>query len=403
MHSGYAEPNFLAAEMARVGSGLERVTLYTMLSAGATPYAAPELEGHLQLRTFFPGSGLRKALASGRAELIRTTLSALPQLFSAGKIRADVLLLQVSPPDRDGRVSLGVSVDYMPAVLAQKPVVVAEINPDMPHTCGDSCIALDQIDYVVDAKLPPTSLAPAGAADETDQRIAEQVAGLIGNGAILQVGIGSIADLVLGNLGHLRDLGLHSGIITDAVRPLIESGVLTNATKRQFKGKSLTTMAAGTPEFYRYLHQNPLIEFHPCAFTHDAARLAAIDGLCAVNSVLQVDLSGRATAEQIDGRTIASNGGLPDFARGASRAKGGRSIITLRSGSRDGKSSNIVARLPEGAPVTLDAESIDFVVTEYGVASIRGLSPVECARALIEVAHPNHRADLRHLRAAEYS
>ena len=403
LHSGYAEPIFLTAELARIAKCLDRVAVYASMPMGATPYAAPELEGHLILRTFFPGKGLRNEVASGRAELIRATMSAIPRMFSEGVIKADVLMLQVSAPDSNGQVSLGLSVDYVYAALAQNPIVVAEINPAMPHTCGDSLINLDQIDYVVEARTPPLSLPAAAAADEVDQRIAEHVASLIGHGAILQTGIGVIPDLVLSRLGHLRDLGIHTGIISDAVRPLIESGVVTNATKSHFAGKSVTTMGAGTQEFYKYLHRNPLIEFHPCTLTHDATRLAAIDGLCAINSVLQVDLAGCATAEQINGRTIASNGGLPDFARGASTAKGGHSIITLRATSRDGASSNILTQLPGGAPVTVNADAIDFVVTEHGIASIRGLSSSARARALIEVAHPNHRADLRHAHVPEYS
>jgi len=395
LHTGYAEPQFLAAELARVGKRLERVTVYMSMPMGATPYAAADLKGHLVLRTFFPGKGFREAVNDGRAELIRAPLSTIPGMFSQRLFKADVLMLQVSSPDSDGRVSLGLSVDSMLAVLSQNPIVVAEMNPAMPYTCGDSCISLEQIDYVVDARTPPLYLPAAGPADEADQRIAEHVAGLIGHGAILQLGIGSIPDLVVARLGHLRDLGIHSGIITDAVRPLIERGVVTNATKRRFAGKTITTMAAGTPDFYSYLHQNPLIEFHPCSLTHDAALLAAIDGLCAINSVLQVDLAGQANAEQIDGRKISSLGGLPDFARGAAAAKGGRSIITLRSSSRGGTSSNILAKFPDGEPVSVPANDIDFVVTEYGVASIRGLGPLERARALIEVAHPNHRADLR--------
>ena len=403
MHSAYAEPIFLAEELARVGKRLEHVTVYTMMPMGASPYASKDLEGHLVLRTFFPGNGLRKAVNSGRAELVREPLSAIPQMFKQGRIKADMLMLQVSPPDNDGKVSLGISVDYMPSVLAGNPIVVAEVNPAMPHTCGDSCIDISQVDYFVESRKPPLSLSAADDPNAVDMQIAAHVAGLIGNGAILQVGIGSISDLVLGHLGHLHDLGIHSGIIADAVMPLIESGVVTNATKKCFPGKTITTMAAGSPEFYRFLHNNPLIEFHPCTLTHDAARLAAIDGLCAINSVLQIDLAGRANAEQIDGRIIASVGGLPDFARGAAAAKAGRSIVTLRSTSRDGASSNILPTLPDGVPVTLNTDDIDFVVTEQGVASVRGLSPLERARALIEVAHPSHREELRYKRLQMYS
>jgi 4-hydroxybutyrate CoA-transferase len=371
---------------------------------GATPYAAPSLDRHLRLHTFFPGKGLRDALKNGRVESIRVPLSTIPRMFKENSIKADVLMLQVSPPDQDGRVSLGISVDYMRAVLAQNPIVIAEINTAMPRTCGNSLIDAKQLDYIVDARTPPQFLtSDAAGVDSVDQRIADNVAELIGHESIIQVGIGSISDLVLGNLSHLRDLGIHSGIITDAVVPLIERGVVTNVTKRKFVGKSVTTMAAGTPSFYEFLHNNKLVEFHPCDVTHDAEVLASIDGLCAINSVLQIDLAGRANSEQVNGRAISSVGGLPDFARGASCAKGGLSIITLRSTSRDGSISNVLTSLPLGVPSTIEARDIDFVVTEYGAANIRGLSPTARALALTGVAHPEHRAALQHLRELHYS
>lgn len=394
LHSAYAEPKFLTEELARIGSDLQNVRVYSMMPMGGSPYAAPELDRHLVLRTFYPGKALRAAVNAGRAEIMRTPLSTIPGLFADGTIKADVLFLQVSPPDDDGRMSMGVSVDYMPAVLEQGPILVAEVNPAMPHTCGNSCLSVEQVDYVVDARTPPQT-SNASVADEVDERIAANIAGLVGHGAVLQVGIGSIADLVLGHLTHLRDLGIHSGIVTDAVVPLIERGVVTNATKRTFTGKSVTTMAGGTQAFYEFLHRNPLIEFHPCTLTHDADVLAAIDGLCAINTVLQIDLDGRANAEKIDGRIVSSVGGLPDFARGASRARAGCSIVSLRATSRDGRQSNILPRLPDGTPTSIDASDIDFVVTEFGVARIRGLGPAALALALAEVAHPDHRADLR--------
>jgi len=394
LHSAYAEPGFLAQQLARAGEELQDVRVYTLMPTGPTPYAAPQLDGHLRVQTFYPGRGLRAAVNASRADLIRAPLSAIPRMFRDGSVKADVLLLQLSPPDQHGMMSLGISVDYMRAVLEQNPVVVAEVNPAMPHTCGDSCIAMDQVDYVVDARTPIDSIA-AAVPDQIDQRIAGHIAGLIGHGAVLQVGIGSIADLVLGHLTHLSNLGIHSGIITEAVVALIEGGIVTNATKRRFAGKSVSTMAAGTQGFYDYLHKNPLVEFHPCDVTHSAELLAGIDGLCAINTVLQIDLAGQANAEQMDGQIISSVGGLGDFAKGASAAKGGRSIISLRSSSRDGQRSNILPEYPAGAPVSLAAANIDFVITEHGVASIRGLGPAALAQALIEIAHPDHRAALR--------
>ena len=391
LHSGFAEPRGLARALAQHAAAMRRVRVLAMMPMGEAPYAEPAPAAHLALHTFFPGKGLRAALDTGRVRALRHPLSAIPGLFSCGEWRADVLMLQVSPPDETGQVSLGVSVDYMRAVLAQRPVIVAEINPRMPRTCGATLLPASSIDWFVDATEGPQEMAPA-AADEVDARIAHNVASLVRDGAVLQVGIGSLPDRVLGSLGHLRHLGLHSGIVTDAVRPLIESGALDNSTKRTNAGVSIATMAGGTQAFYDFLHRNPAIGFHPCSATHAAATLAGIDGLCAINSVLQVDLGGRSNAETAGGRRIALPGGLPDFATGARRARGGVSILALRSTAGKSGASSIVARL--GDTITLEADQVDFVVTEYGIASLHAGDAEARAAALLAVAHPGHRETL---------
>jgi len=388
LHSGFAEPRGLARRLAQYAAAMRRVRVVAMMPMGHAPYGELEPSAHLDLHTFFPGKGLRAALDAGRVHALRHPLSAIPGLFESGKWRADVLMLQVSPPDNSGYVSLGVSVDYMRAVLAQRPMVIAEVNPRMPRTCGDTRVPVSSIDWFVDATEPPQEMAPA-AADGVDEQIARNVASLVRDGAVLQVGIGSLPDRVLGSLGHLRHLGLHSGIVTDAVRPLIESGALDNSTKRTNAGVSITTMAGGTQSFYDFLHCNPAIEFHPCSVTHAASTLAAIDGLCAINSALQVDLEGRANAETAGGRRIALPGGLPDFASGARRAKGGRSILALRSTAGKSGVSSIVARL--GDTISLEADQVDYVVTEYGIAPLHAGSLEARAAALVAVAHPGHR------------
>lgn len=393
LHSGCAEPPVLSRRLAEQAAAMNGVRLLTLMPMGEPAYATETATAHLDVATFFPGRGLRAAVDEGRARALRYPLSAIPGLFDRGELKADVLLLQVSEPDDDGRVSLGISVDYMRAVLAQSPLVVAEINPRMPRTCGDSTLHVSQIALCIDAAQPPQPLPPA-TGDEVDRRIAQQVAGLLDDGAVLQIGIGSVPDQVLSGLGHLKHLGVHSGILTDAIRPLIESGVVDNSTKARFTGVSVTTMAAGTQRFYDFLHRNPAIEFHPCALTHDRQFLATIDRLCAINSALQVDLAGQVNAEQSNGRRISLPGGLPDFSAGASRARRGRSIIVLRSSSAKGMQSNIVARLAGNVPVTVGPGDVDFVVTEYGVASLRGQGPAERAKALIGVAHPQHRERL---------
>lgn len=393
LHSGCAEPPFLARKLAERAADLQGVRLLTLMPLGKAPYGEAGPAAHLDVATFFPGSGLRSALNAGRGRALRYPLSAIPALFNNGAIRADAALLHVSSPDETGHVSLGVSVDYMRAVLAQAPIVVAEINARMPHTCGDTLVHVSQIDWFVDATEAPQEVTP-GAADAVDERIARNVAGLVNDGAVLQLGIGSLPDRVLGQLGHLRRLGLHSGIVTDAVRPLIEAGVIDNSTKKRFSGVSVATMAAGPQSFYDFLNRNREIEFHPCSLTHDANVLAEIDGLCAINSALQVDLTGQVNAEAVNGRTLSLPGGLPDFAGGASRARSGLSIIALRSSFARGSASNIVARFQDSTPVTVGPSAVDFVVTEYGVARVRGVPDEVRAAGLIALAHPDHREDL---------
>lgn len=393
LQSACAEPLLLSRQLADGAEAVAGSRVFALMPMGDSPYAEEGPAQHLSITAFFPGKGLREAINGGRARVRRCALSEIPKFFSSGDIKADLLLLQLSPPAEDGSMSLGISVDYMRSVLQQDPVVVAEINPSMPRTCGDTLVHADEVDFVLEAKSAPQAVAPA-TPDDADHRIAEHVAGLIPSGAVLQCGIGALPDLVLGKLTHLRNLGVHSGIITDALVPLIEQGVVTNGSKKAFRGRSITTMAAGTQAFYDYLDRNEAVEFHPCSLTHSFDVLACIDGLCAINSVLQIDLRGNANAEQAGGRIISAPGGLPDFARGASAAPGGVSILALRATARNGRSS-IVPVLAPGVPVTVGAGHIDYVVTEYGVARLRGKGADQVARELISVAHPDFRKDLR--------
>jgi len=392
LHSACAEPVGLARLLAEEASAFEGATVHSLMPMGDAPYGALPAAQHLDVVTFFPGKGLRAAVTAGRARTLRHPLSALPGLFDRGEVRADAVLLQVSPPDAQGRVSLGVAVDVLPAVLRQRPLVIAEINPRMPATCGDASFDATLIDYFIDAQAGPETV-PMADADAEDLQIARHVASLVDDGAVLQLGIGSLPDQVYGCLADRRHLGLHSGILTEAARGLIDTGVIDNSTKRVKPGVSVTTMAAGTQPFYDWLHGNTAVEFHPCSFTHDGAVLADMQRLTAINSALQIDLAGQANAETVAGRVVAAPGGLPDFAWGAHRSPGGRSIVALRACHKD--SSNIVARFAPGTPVSLPAETIDHVVTEFGIASLRGLSPRQRAVALIGVAHPMHHDALR--------
>jgi 4-hydroxybutyrate CoA-transferase len=278
----------------------------------------------------------------------------------------------------------------MGAVLEQKPLIVAEINTQMPRTHGPVQLPSHAIHSAIDVDAPLHQNTPVQG-DELELRIAQHIASLVNSGDVLQLGIGALPDMVLSQLGHLRHLGLHSGIVTDAVRPLIDAGVIDNSTKREHKGKCIATMAGGTAEFYRYLDGHPLFEFHPCNHTHSQPTLSRIEGLCCINSVLQVDLCANANAQTMAGRLIATPGGLLDFAQGASQAPRGKSIIALRSANRDGTVSNIVDSFDPETPRSLTALDLDYIVTEYGVAAVRGMSPEQLRRNLCAIAHPNFR------------
>jgi 4-hydroxybutyrate CoA-transferase len=400
VHSACAEPGDLIAALVAQAGQLQGVTLLTLMPMGRPAYADPKLSRNIAVKTFFPGKGLRSAVQDGRAVLLRHTLHEISTLFRSGSMKADVLLLQVSPPDEEGRCSLGIAVDYMPDVLARRLVVIAAVNASVPRTCGASSISAAAIDWFIESISPVQTVAPAEIeqADAIEASIADHAASLVRDGDILQIGIGALPDMVLARLAHCRDLGLHTGIITDSIRPLVDRGVITNARKARFAGVSVTTMAAGTAAFYAYLHGNEAFSFQPCSVTHDAAWLAGAEGFTAINSVLEIDLNGCATAECIDGRILSAPGGLPDFASAA--AHGERSIVALRSTSKDGSISRIRATLRKETPVTLLPGQINFVITEHGVAQLTGLGAAARARALTAIAHPEFRRSIAEVYAA---
>lgn len=403
VHSAFAEPQALLRQLAEAAPLLHGAQIYCLMPMVPPSYIQKEAASHFEVTTFMPGAGLRRAVNSGLARLEHCTFSAIPQFFSPANIKVDLLLLQVSPPDASGHVSLGITVDYMRAVLAQKPLVAAQVNARMPCTCGDALLPWAALDYVLHHEEDLVSTGAATEADAVDQAIAGHVAALVEPGDVLQVGIGTLPDLVLGRLDHLHNLGGHTGILSAGWQRLIENGVVNNSTKKEFRGTTITTMAGGDASLYHFLHRNPLVEFHPCSLTHSRKTLIAIDRLCAINSVLQMDLAGNCNAESVAGRLIAAPGGLPDFARAASQLRRGKSIIALRSSffskQQDKLVSNIVAAFPEHTPLSLPGDCVDFAVSEYGAAALRGLSLSARAKALIAIAHPEHRAPLQRQQA----
>ena len=394
LHSGHAQPARLAQLVAEHAAELTGVRLLATMPMGDAPYASPDALAHLQVDSFMPGMGLRQAALTAKVGLLRHPVSAWPVLFERGDLRADVLMLQVSPPDANGQVSLGVSVDYMLAALQHARCVVAEINPLMPDTCGDSRMDARRIDWFVHATQGPQTAAQA-TPDEVDQRIACEVAALINDEAVIQIGMGSLPEGVLAQLGHLRHLGLHTGIFTDGMRRLIDAGVVDNSTKRFKPGVSVSTMAGGSADLYRYMHRNPAVEMHPCDVTHGPQVLAQMDGFCAINSALQVDLMGRVNAEWVGPRRMSLPGGLPNFAQGAMQAPKGLAVIAMRSVYGPAQRSSIVFELAAHGPPTLMGQDYHCLVTEHGVAHVHDLRPRERAQAIARGAHPMWRDGVR--------
>jgi 4-hydroxybutyrate CoA-transferase len=387
VHSAAAQPTVLARWLADSAPLLKGRRVHALLPQGPVPYAQAPARDHLELTTLLPGPGLRPALDAGRLHALRMPLSEAPRLLEADSV--GVVLLRVSPPDESGRVNLGVSVDYMHAALSSARRVIAEIDPSMPRTSGQAWLNADRIDMFLDAVDGPHEMIP-GQPSALDEAIAGNVAGLLADGAVLQLGVGSLPERVLARLDHLKHLGLHTGIIGDGARRLIERGIIDNSTKGILPGVSVATMALGSRGFYAFMDRNDEIELHPCSLTHSGQVLRSLGRLHAINSALQVDLLGRVNAEWAGSRQVSLPGGLPDFARAAAASGDGRSIIALPACDRNGRST-IVPELPHGRASSLQPADVDFCVTEYGVAPIRGCSAAARRKALIAIAHPAHR------------
>lgn len=393
MHSGAAHPTVLARLLAEAAEELQRRQVHVLMPCGPIPYAEASIAENLQLTTPMPGSGLRKAMDAGLVTLVHEPLSALARRFEQRAHDVGAVLLRTSPPDSDGRVSLGVSVDYMPEAIAAARFVVAEIDPKMPRTGGHRWLPVQRIDAFVDAIDGPHTVE-LSESDAVDDAIATNIASLVNDGDTLQLGVGSLPDRVLAKLSSHKHLGLHTGIIGDGAYRLFEQGVLDNSNKEVCRGISVATMALGSAQLYRLLNANRAVEIQPCSITHAADVLARLRRLCAVNSALQVDLDGRVNVEWAGARRVSLPGGLTDFAQAASAHARGRSIIALRSTARNG-ASNIVSALSRSVPCALGPDDVNYFVTEFGVAAVRELTSERRRRAIATIAHPAHREALQ--------
>ncbi len=386
------EPPTLVEALVARAPGIKGVEVVHMVAMGPARYAQPGMEGSFRHNSLFVGASTRKAVSEGRALHTPCFFSEIPRLFSWKILPVDVTLMQVTPPDAEGFCSLGVSVDYTLAAARSDRVTIAQMNRFMPRTLGEK-IHLDEIDCIVEKDEPLIELKPP-AIGETEKAIGENVAKLIEDGSTLQLGIGAIPDAVLLFLKGKRDLGIHTEMFSDGVVALAEAGVVTNRKKTINTGKFVATFLMGTRKLYDFVDGNPDVLMRPVDYTNDPAVIGRHDDMVSINSALQVDFMGQVNAEMIGRDQFSGVGGQVDFVRGASRSKGGKSIIALPSTAARGTVSRIAPALDPGAAVSTSRNDVHYIVTEYGAADLRGKSIRERATALIAIAHPGFREQL---------
>ena len=393
IHPGCAEPEALVEALMARGPFVKNVEIVHLLTLGRADYIAPQMEGHFRHNAMFIGGNVRQAVNEGRADYTPVFLSQIEALFESGQMPIDVALIQVSPPDAHGFCSFGVGVDTTLTAARQAKFVVAQVNDQMPRTYGDSFIHVSDIDSVVEASRPLCELQPIEITS-MHRAIGRNVASLIEDGATLQLGIGGIPDAVLLELTGHKDLGIHTEMLSDSVIPLIESGVINGSRKSIHRGKIVTGFLLGTKNLFSFVNNNPAFEFHPNAYTNDPWVISENHKMVAINSALQVDITGQVCADSIGTFFYSGIGGQVDFIRGSSRCKGGKPIIAIPATAKGGEISRIVPMLDPGAGVVTSRGSVHYVVTEYGVAYLHGRTIRQRAEALIEIAHPKFREEL---------
>jgi acyl-CoA hydrolase/GNAT superfamily N-acetyltransferase len=391
--SGCAAPQTLVEALVARAREVYDVEIIHILTHGPALYARPELSEHFRQNSMFIGGNVRASVHQGRADYTPIFLSEIPRLFRERRMHLDVALVQVSPPDNRGLCSFGVSVDVVKAAVESADYVVAEVNPMMPRTLGDSFAHISSLDALVGSDRPVLEFPMEPTTPEA-KKIAEFIATLVPEGATLQTGIGAIPSAVLSALADKKNLGVHSEMITEAVMPLVESGVINGRRKTLLPRKIVTSFCFGTKDFYQYIHKNPAFEFHPTEFTNDPFQIARNRNMVAISSAIEVDLTGQVCADSIGGKFYSGFGGQVDFIRGAAKAENGKPIIALPSTTKDGTVSRIVPWLKTGAGVVTSRADVHYVVTEYGIADLFGKTVRERAIALIHVAHPKFRDEL---------
>lgn len=388
------EPQSLTKAMSQRYEELKDVKVVHRVGMGECLYAQPGMEEHFRHISLFAGPNTRKAIYEGRADYLPRFISEIPSLFLEGHIPVDVALITVSPPDKNGFCSLGISVDYTLPVAKVAKTVIAEVNSNMPRTHGDSFISVKEIDHFVLSDQPLMEVQPA-VQTEVEVQIGNYCAELIEDGSTMQMGIGAIPDAALAAMMNKKDLGIHTEMFSDGVIPLVEAGVINGSRKTLHPNKIVSTFMMGTKALYEWVDDNPIVEMHPEHYVNDPWVIAQNYKVVSINSALQIDVLGQVAADSLGPKQFSGVGGQVDFIRGAKRSVGGgKSIIAIPSTASGGKVSRIVPALYEGTPVTTTRNEVDYIVTEYGIAKLSGKTNLERLKALVAISHPDFREDI---------
>ncbi|MHA2073335.1 MAG: GNAT family N-acetyltransferase [Candidatus Hodarchaeales archaeon] len=395
--TGCAEPRLLLLHLSNMEIQTEDNEIYHVISYGPAPYVKEQFVKRFRYNSIFITENIRHAVKDGRADYTPVSSRKVPDLFRNNIMPIDVALIQTSLPDKSGYVSLGISVDVTKSAIKSADLVIAEVNPEMPVTHGDSFIHSSEIDYMVKNVSPLTEWRPQAVAPHRApviEIIGKNVAGLIDDGSTLHIGVGNVANAIISHLCEKKDLGIHSELITDTVLDLIDCGVVNNSQKTIHKGKTVTTFCIGSERLYKRINDNPDFQFYTSDYVLDPAIVAKNHQMVTINSALEIDLTGQVAADSLGHYLYSGIGGAVDLHRGAQRSKGGKTIIALPSTSSDGKYSRILSHLTPGAGVAITRADIEYVVTEYGVAYLHGATLRERVLSMIELAHPKFRKEL---------
>lgn len=391
--TGCAAPMTLVHALTKRGAKLTDTEIIHLLTFGEAPYADPEMRQYFRVNSLFISRNVREVIQEGFGDYTPIHLSDIPRLFNSGQLPLDVALVQVTPPDEHGMCSLGVSVDIVKSATENASLVIAEVNPNMPRTLGNSHLHIYDFDVLVPVETPVSEVCYAEASAEARQ-IAEHLAGLIEDGSTIEFGIGRIPQALIALLSHKKNLGIHTEMLTDGIVDLVQSGAVTGERKKLDHGKVVASFCLGSRKLYDFIDNNPLFAFHPTEYVNDPFVISQQPKMVAINTALEIDLTGQVCADSLGEKFYSGVGGQVDFNRGAGKAVGGRAIIALPSTAQDGKVSRITTHLTEGAGVVTTRAGVHYVVTEYGVAYLHGKSIKERALALLSIAHPKFRPQL---------